>query len=291
METLVAVIEAGSFSAAARLLDIGQPSISKSVAQLEEQLGVRLLVRSTRGLSPTEAGRRFYEHAKRAIEEANAAEHAARGSGASLSGRLRVTAAVTFARLHIIPNLSGFLAEHPQLTIDVLLEDGNIDLLEHGVDVALRMGTLRDSAMTARKIAQSRRMVVGTPRYFATTGEPAVPADLAAHQAIVYDREGGGTTWAFRREGTEVSVEVSGRLRVTAAEGVRAAVLSDLGVAIASEWMFGPELESGEVKPVLTGWTLAPIDLWAVFPTGRMASAKVRAFVSFVETTLRPNAG
>jgi DNA-binding transcriptional LysR family regulator len=290
METLVAVIEAGSFSAAARLLDIGQPSISKSIAQLEEQLGVRLLVRSTRGLSPTEAGRNFYEHARRAIEEANAAEHAARGSGASLSGRLRVTAAVTFARLHIIPNLNRFLAEHPQLTIDVLLEDGNIDLLEHGVDVALRMGTLRDSAMTARKIAQSRRMVVGTPRYFAGAGEPEIPADLLSHQAIVYDREGGGAAWSFRRDSAEVSVEVSGRLRVTAAEGVRAAVLSDLGVAIASEWMFAPELASGEVKPVLTDWMLAPIDLWALFPTGRMASAKVKAFVSFVEATLRPNA-
>ena len=310
METLVAVIEAGSFSAAARLLDIGQPSISKSVAQLEEQLGVRLLVRSTRGLSPTEAGRNFYEHAKRATMQrvhegavgdvvalhctyyAGQLWHVPRREGMSdMEWHLRVTAAVTFARLHIIPNLSGFLAKHPQLTIDVLLEDGNIDLLEHGVDVALRMGTLRDSAMTARKIAQSRRVVVGTPRYFATAGEPAVPADLAAHQAIVYDREGGGTTWAFQRDGAEVSVEVSGRLRVTAAEGVRAAVLSDLGVAIASEWMFAPELESGEVKPVLTDWTLAPIDLWALFPTGRMASAKVRAFVSFVETTLRPNAG
>ncbi|WP_416048860.1 LysR substrate-binding domain-containing protein [Cupriavidus basilensis] len=287
METLVAVVEAGSFSGAARLLKVGQPSVSKSVAQLEEQLGVRLLVRSTRGLSPTEAGKNFYEHAKRAIEQADAAEHAARGSGASLSGRLRVTAAVTFARLHIVPHLKAFLAEHPQLVVDVLLEDGNIDLLEHGVDVALRMGALRDSAMTARKIAQSRRVVVGTPRYFAAAGEPKVPADLLAHEAIVYDREGGGDAWVFRRGGAEVSVEVSGRLRVTAAEGVRAAVLADIGVAIGSEWMFAPELASGEVRQVLAEWTLAPVDLWAVFPTGRMASTKVRAFVAFVEAALR----
>ena len=142
METFVRVVETGSFSAAARRLNVGQPAVSKTIAQLEERLGVRLLMRSTRGLSPTEAGQSFYDRAKRAIEEADEAELAARDAGASLTGRLRVCAAVTFARLHVVPLLPKFLAAHPRLVMDVVLDDRVIDLVEEGVDVALRMGAL-----------------------------------------------------------------------------------------------------------------------------------------------------
>ena len=163
MEAFVRVVDAGSFSAAARQLHLGQPAVSKTIAQLEKRLGVRLLLRSTHGLTPTEAGRNFYERAKRSIEEADEAALAARGAGAALCGRLRVSAAVTFARLHVIPHLPTFLAEHPALAVDVVLDDRNIDVIEAGVDVALRMGELADSALTARKIGQSRRRVVGTP--------------------------------------------------------------------------------------------------------------------------------
>jgi DNA-binding transcriptional LysR family regulator len=144
MEVYVSVIEAGSFSSAARRLELGQPAVSKSIAQLEEHLGARLLLRSTRGLTPTEAGQRFYERAKRVIEEANEAEQAVREASDSLSGRLRVSAAVTFARLHILPHLKEFLDQHPKLEIDFVLDDRNIGLLEEGMDVALRMGILTD---------------------------------------------------------------------------------------------------------------------------------------------------
>ncbi|MFM0666886.1 LysR family transcriptional regulator [Paraburkholderia sediminicola] len=283
METFVCVIESGSFSAAAHLLDVGQPAVSKSIAQLEERLAVRLLLRSTRGLTPTEAGQAFYERAKRAIEEADEAELAARGSAGALSGRLRVSAAVTFARLHIIPRLPSFLERHPDLNIDIILDDENIDLLEHGVDVALRMGVLGDSAMTARRLTRGRRCVVGSPAWFAKAGEPRTPADLVSHQAIVYEQGGGGSAWSFKRGNTETSIAVAGRIRVNAAEGVRAAVLADMGVAIASEWMFAPEIASGAVKQVLSDWELPSIDLWAVFPSGRMLTAKARAFVAWVE--------
>ncbi|MCD9122779.1 LysR family transcriptional regulator [Cupriavidus gilardii] len=286
METFVGVIEAGSFSAAARRLNLGQPAVSKSIAQLEERLGTRLLLRSTRGLTPTDAGQRFYEHAKRAIEEADEAEQAARDSSEGLSGRLRVSAAVTFARLHILPGLKAFMDRHPQLEIDIALDDRNIDLLEEGTDVALRMGMLDDSSMTARRIARSPRLVVGTPRYFAQAGVPRTPADLSGHQAIVYSQRGGGESWSFRQGSTEVAVVVSGRVRVSAAEGIRTAVLADMGLAVASRWMFAPEVEQGVVQTVLNDWTLPPIDLWAVFPSGRMVTAKARAFVAFVEEAL-----
>lgn len=286
MEALVRVIETGSFSGAARQLHVGQPAVSKAIAQLEERLGVRLLLRSTHGLTPTEAGQNFYEHAKRSIEEADEADTAARGAATALTGRLRICAAVTFARLHIVPHLGQFLAEHPSLEVEVVLDDRNVDLIEAGIDVALRMGDLVDSGLTARKIAQSRRLVLGTPAYFESVGEPLAPADLTSHQAIVYDQRGGGAVWAFEQGLEKTTVNVRGRLRISAAEGIREAVLAGLGLTISSEWMFAPELQAGTVKPVLQDWTLPSIDLWAVFPTGRQASAKARAFVAFVESRM-----
>ncbi|MDT8838633.1 LysR family transcriptional regulator [Paraburkholderia fungorum] len=287
METFVTVVDAGSFSAAARRLKLGQPAVSKAVAQLEERLGARLLLRSTRGLAPTDAGQRFYDHALRAIDEAERAEQAVRESADGLSGRLRIGAAVTFARLHVLPALKSFLDQHPNLSIDIVLDDRSVDLLEEGVDVALRMGALDDSNMTARRIATGRRVVVGTPSYFAQAGLPQTPRDLLRHQAVVHTVRGGGESWLFSRsDGSDSNVTLSGRISVNAAEGMRTAVFAHMGLAVASEWMFAPELADGTVQAVLTDWMLPPIDLWAVFPSGRMATTKARAFVKFVEHLL-----
>jgi DNA-binding transcriptional LysR family regulator len=287
METFVLVVDTGSFSAAARRLNVGQPAVSKLVAQLEERLGVKLLVRTTRGLRATEAGLNYYERARRSIEEANEAELAARGAGSSLTGKLRVCAAVTFASIHLMPRLPEFLARHPDLEIDIVLDDRNVDLVREGIDVGLRMGRLADSSLTARRIANGRHAVLGTPAYFARAGEPAAPSDLVAHEAVIYAQGGGGPVWSFRRDGAELVVTLKGRLRVTAAEGLRAAVLADAGIAIVSEWMFAPELTDGTVKAVLRDWELPGIDLWAVFPAGRSASTKARAFISFVQELMQ----
>ncbi|MDE1150216.1 MAG: LysR family transcriptional regulator [Azospirillaceae bacterium] len=285
MATFVRVVDTGSFSAAARQLNVGQPAVSKTIAQLEDRLQVSLLLRSTHGLSPTEAGLRFYERARRAVEEAEEAELEARGAGGGLSGRLRVSAATTFARLHIIPRLPDFLARHPDLEMDVILDDRTIDLIAEGVDVSLRMGALPDSAATARRLASGGRSVVATPGYLARAGHPQVPADLAGHEAVVHSQL--SNAWSFQRGGAQVSVAVHGRVRVSAAEGVRAAVLAGMGLTIASDWMFAPELASGAVVKVLADWSLPPLDLWAVFPTGRLASAKAREFAAFVEQALQ----
>jgi DNA-binding transcriptional LysR family regulator len=287
MEAFLVVVDTGSFSAAARRLNVGQPAVSKLVAQLEERLGVKLLVRTTRGLTATEAGHNYYERARRSIEEADEAESAARGAGTSLTGKLRIAAAVTFARIHIMPHLPEFLQRHPDLEIDVVLDDRNVDLVQEGIDVALRMGQLADSSLAAKRIASSLYVVVGTPNYFAKAGEPAEPSSLAAHEAVIYDLGGVGADWTFRRNGAEVAVTLKGRLRVSAAEGVRAAVLADAGIAIASEWMFAPEIADGTVKVVLQNWELPRHDLWAVFPAGRTATAKARTFAQFVEEVMR----
>jgi DNA-binding transcriptional LysR family regulator len=285
MATFVRVVDTGSFSGAARQLRIGQPAVSKTIAQLENRLQVRLLVRSSHALSPTDAGLRFYERARLAINEVDEAELEARGAGAGLLGRLRVSAATTFARLMIIPRLPEFLAKHPSLDIDVLLDDRVIDVVAEGIDIALRMGTLSDSTAVARKLATGGRSVVATPAYLARTGLPKAPADLVHHHALVYSQL--DDTWSFRKGSVEATATMRGRVRLSAAEGIRAGVLADMGLAVTSEWMFAPELASGAVQRVLADWTLPTIDLWAVFPTGRLASAKARAFAEFVEDILR----
>src|SRR5258706_259915 len=216
MEVFVRVVETGSFSGAARQLRVGQPAVSKAIAQLEERLGVRLLLRSSRGLTPTEAGQNFHERAKRSIKEADEAELAARGAGAGLSGRLRFSASVTLARLHIIPRLPLFLAAHPELTVDAILSDRKVDLIEEGVDVGFRAGVLANSTIAARRIGQSRRLVLGSPAYFEKAGEPSTPAELADHEAVIYAHRVGGTTWKFRGSNVEKTIRLKDRVRISA---------------------------------------------------------------------------
>ncbi len=283
LEIFVQVVDTGSFSAVARRQHIGQPAVSKAVVQLEQWLGVSLLLRSTRSVVPTEAGRIFYERAKRTIDEADEAVMAAQGSANSLSGTLRVSASICFGRLHIIPRLSAFLAENPDLALELVLDDRLVDLVNEGVDVALRTGVLPNSNMTARRIAEGRSMAVATPGYLQRHGVPTSPEELTNHEAIILTRGGGRDSFTFRKADAEVFVPLQGRLKVTQAEGLREAVNCDLGLAVSSEWLFTPELKSGKVVPILQDWSLPPTSLSAVYPTGRLASTKARAFVSFVE--------
>jgi DNA-binding transcriptional LysR family regulator len=283
MEMFARVVEAGSFSAAARDLDMGQPAISKTIAGLEDRLGVRLLTRSTRKLSPTEAGTAFYERAVRAISEADEAEAAAQGAGAGLEGRLRVSAPVTFSRLHLVPKLGSFLDAHPKVQLELLMDDRVVDVVAENIDAALRMGVLTDSALRARKLGQAERLVVATPAYLARRGVPRTPAELLEHDSIIYGQSSGGQEWLFRRGTAETSVYLKARLKLSAAEGVREAVLAGQGLAIASRWMFAPELKSREVISILEEWTLPPMDLWVIYPSGRLTSAKARAFVKWFE--------
>ena len=253
LEIFVGVVDAGSFSAVARRQRIGQPAVSKAVVQLEEWLGVSLLMRSTRSVVPTEAGRIFYERAKRTIEEADEAVVAARGTASGLSGKLRVSTSICFGRLDVIPNLSAFLAENPDLDIELVLDDRNVDLVNEGIDVALRMGAMPDSNMTTRRIAEGRRLVVATPAYLRRHGTSTSPGDLISHQAVIYTR-GGGASWTFRKANADVSVVLQGRLKVTQAEGLREAVICDMGLTVASEWLFSSELRSGKVVAILEDW-------------------------------------
>jgi DNA-binding transcriptional LysR family regulator len=286
MELFVRVVETGSFSAAARDLKLGQPMISKSVAALEDRLGVRLLIRSTRKLSPTEAGTAFYERALRAIAEANEADAAAQGVGSGLEGRLRICSPVTFGRLHLVPKLGSFLDAHPKLRLEVVMDDRIIDLVAENIDVAIRLGALTDSSLKARKLAQADRYVVASPAYLARKSVPSNPTDLLEHDGIIYGQDSGGQEWLFRRGTSETSIRLRARLTLSAAEGVREAVLAGQGFAITSRWMFAPELASGAVLPILKEWNLPPMELWVIYPSGKLTSTKARAFAKWFEATM-----
>jgi DNA-binding transcriptional LysR family regulator len=279
MQQFVRVVEAGSFSGAARILGQSQPAISKAMALLEERLGVRLLVRTTRAVTLTDAGQAFYDSACTAIDAADEAEAAARGTDAALSGRLRVSAPISFTRLHIVPKLATFLTAHPGIALELVLEDRNTPLLEEGIDLALRAGALEESSLVATRIAQAPRMLVATPGYFAQYDMPHHPDDLAQHRAILY---GTAANWVFTKGASTQAVVLTPRLRVNAAEGQRAAVLASLGYTIASRWLFEHELADGSIVPALTDWALPDISLWIIFPAGRRISKRARAFADFL---------
>jgi len=170
------------------------------------------------------------------------------------------------------------------------MDDRIIDLVAENIDVALRLGMQTDSALKVRKLGQAERLVVASAAYLARRGAPRTPADLLEHDGIIYGQVSGGQEWLFRRGTSETSVYLRTRLKLSAAEGVREAVLAGQGFAIASQWMFAPELKSGEVASVLDGWTLPPMDLWVIYPSGRLTSAKARAFIKWFEKTISPAA-
>ncbi|WP_292948574.1 LysR family transcriptional regulator [Novosphingobium sp.] len=283
MKQFATVVETGSFSAAARRLNMGQPAVSKAIANLEEYLGVRLLTRTTRAQHLTEAGQRYYERARVVLDEADEAESAAREAATSLAGRLRIAAPPTYAALHMLPRLSEFLDTHPDLTIDLILDDRWVDLIEQGVDIAIRLGRPADSSLIARRLGSSQRLLVASSAYLDRMGAPKTPEDLLAHRVIAYSQFEGPTAWSFTRGTAAVSVAIQPTLRVSAAEGMRSCILTGLGIGMGSRLMFTPELAAGTVRPVLTEWSLPTIDVWAMFPSGRKSSRRARAFVDWLE--------
>jgi DNA-binding transcriptional LysR family regulator len=193
---------------------------------------------------------------------------------------------VTFARLHVVPKLGVFLNAHPRLRLELVMDDRMIDLVAENIDAAPQLGNQNDSSLRVRKLAQAGRYVVASPGYLARRGIPANPTDLLEHDGIVYGQSSGGQEWMFRRGSSETSIQLRTRLTLSAAEGVREAVLAGQGFAITSHWMFAPELASGVVVPVLTEWTLPPMELWVIYPSGKLTSTKARAFVKWFESTI-----
>jgi DNA-binding transcriptional LysR family regulator len=283
MQTFVRVVEAGGFSIVARELNMTQSAVSKQVAALESHLGAKLLTRTTRSLALTDDGERYFEVARRLVDEVDEAEGLLRQGQQRLSGWLRVAASVGFGLRVMLPHVNRFLATHPALKIDFKLNDNIVDLVEQGIDVAVRIGDLSDSSLIARRVGSSRGVVVASRTYIealpAGLSPPLVPDDLLRHPCIVYTELRTRNVWNFAgADGAALTVPVSGPLQTNNSEVVRAAVLSGMGIAAPPTWMFKDELASGEVQILLPNWSINALPIHLVFAPHRQRAAKVRAF-------------
>ena len=291
MQTFVRVVETGSFSAVAREQSSTQGAVSKQVAGLEKYLGVRLLVRTTRAVTTTEDGLRYFEEARRLVAEVDEAESHLRQGEKTLSGMLRVATSIGFGLRVLQPHVRTFLEKNPDVTIDLKLDDGFVDLVEQGIDVAVRIGKLEDSSLIARRLGTSRRLVVAGASYLEQLGSalpvPRVPQDLMEHQCLVYTGLRTGNQWEFQTsDGSTVSVRVRGPIQTNNSEVLRSCVKNGLGIGYIPDWLISDLLATGEVVELLNDWSLQPIPINMISPPGRNHSAKVRAFRDHVVAAL-----
>ena len=280
------VVHAGSFTGAARLLGRPKSTVSRKVSDLEERLGARLLQRTTRKLSLTDAGRRFYEHCERAVAEAEAAQRAVSEVQDQPRGNLKVTAPVGFPWLAAL--VTAFLRRHPEVQVELVCTDRVVDLVEEGFDVAIRAGRLADSTLVTRHLASVRRFVVASPGYLARHGTPRTPADLATHAGIVF---GGGpqrNLWQLESGGESVSVLIPPRLLTNDLEMVSEAAVAGLGIALVQEDRCVEILRRKKLRQVFTRWASPQTPIQAVYPSSRHLSAKVKAFVDHARSFLTP---
>jgi DNA-binding transcriptional LysR family regulator len=278
----VRVVDSGSFSAVARTVGVGQPAVSKQIAALEAHLGAQLLQRTSRSLTLTEAGRDFYESAVRIVGDVEAAESRVGRGAVAPSGVVRATVAPVFGRLYVVPRLREFFARYPEMTVELVVADRVVNLVEDGIDLGIHNGELSDSSLIARKIAQTPVVTVATPAYLATHGEPKAPAELERHACVIYAPQGAPRVWGFDGRFGPIAYQPKGAFRTNDAEQIRAAVLADLGLAHTPGWLFASEIASGAVRPVLTNYEPAKLPINAVRPAGRFLASKVRVFIEFL---------
>ena len=293
LQLFVRVAECGSFSKAARAAGIGQPAVSKRIAALEARLGAQLLRRTSRGLSLTEAGQGLYESAVRLLGELDAAEARVGRGQASPAGRLRVAMSPAFGRMYVVPRLAEFLARFPGITVELDISERYVDLVEDGIDVAIRIGRLPDSSLIARRIGSMEAATVAAPRYLERFGEPATPAELERHAAVVFVFRGAPRPWEFAGPSGSLTILPKAVLSTNDAEHIRAAVRAGLGIGHAASWLFAGDLAAGTLRRILAAFTPPPYPISAVSPGGRLVPGKTKVFIDFLagvcaaEPTLR----
>lgn len=282
IRAFVRVVESGSFSAVARESGVGQPAISKQITALETHLGAQLLRRTSRSLSLTEAGQDFYQAAVRLIDDLQAAESRVGKGQTAPSGRIRVTVAPVFGRLYLVPRLADFFARYPEIVVECIVTDRVVSLVEEGIDLAIHNGDLKDSTLIVRRIATTPVITVASIGYLAQHGEPASPSDLDLHRCVIFAPRGAPRAWGFKGKFGSLDYRPKGNFSTNDADQIRAAVLSDLGLAHAPGWLFAPEIASGAVRLVLRDYEPAPLSINAVHPAGRHLATKVRVFIDFL---------
>jgi DNA-binding transcriptional LysR family regulator len=282
MAIFVRVVERGSFSAVARETGLSQPTISKQISALETRLGGRLFARSTRQLSMTDEGQRYYQQCRAILASVENAEHSFHSGQERIAGSLRVGSSGSFGRVQIASRLRDFLERYPDVSVDLQLTDENVDLVSAGIDVAVRIGELKDSSLIARQIGLTRRRVFAAPSYLERHGVPLTPKDLTDHNCLVFNQLEHFASWRFEHNGRWNSVQVSGNVRSNNSEAVRQLVLNGLGVSLSPLWLFRQDLREGRVVAILESYSPASLPIHAVTPPDRRQSARVRAFIDYL---------
>jgi DNA-binding transcriptional LysR family regulator len=282
MQAFVAVADLRGFAPAARKLGLSASGVTRLIAALEDRLGARLLQRTTRSVTLTDAGARYLERARQILADVEEAEGAAEGEHSLPRGRLVVSAPVGFGRLHVAPVMSQYLKRHPEVSADLRLSDLMINLVEEGVDVAVRIGHLADSSLVARHVGEMRRLVVASPGYLKAHGEPRSPEAIASHQTIQFSAMSPQADWRFVRDGEEVRVAPMARLTTNSSDAAIQYAAKDGGLTRVLAYQAAEAIKAGALKIVLAKFEQPPLPIHIVYPTSRLLSAKVRTFIDLV---------
>jgi DNA-binding transcriptional LysR family regulator len=286
LEVFAAVMREGSFSAAGRTLGLTPSAVARAIDRIEARLGVRLLLRSTRALTPTAEGQAYLQTARRILADLDDAERQLADQGAP-RGRLRISAALSHGRLRIVPLLGAFAARYPHILIDIALSDGIVDIAAGQADVAIRFGALADSVLTARKLGESGRVIVASPDYLARHGTPALPEDLHAHNCLNFNFRRAEPIWPFRQDGRDIVLSVKGNIEANNGETLGQLAAAGVGVARVGAFSVVDDVAAGRLVPVLEEFNPGDVELiHAVFVGGSQTPARVRAFVDFLSERL-----
>jgi len=289
IQSFVRVVETGSFSAVAREYNTTQPTISKRIAALEEYLDVQFLTRSTTKLQLTPEGECFFEHCQFLLDTVAEAE-ASVGRRQNPMGTLRVNCPVAFGQYQVMPYLKQFLERYPNLKLNLSMSDHFVDLIEEGIDLAIRIGKVKDPNLIVHRIGITRRVTVGSIEYFRSHQEPKTPEELVNHNCLVYTRLATGNQWTFQLPtGGTTQVTVNGNLQLDNSIAIREAVLSGLGIAVCPVWLFGNLIQSDSLKVILQQYQPTPLPIHIVHRRGRFVSAKVRCFIEYFTNEFKLN--
>lgn len=282
MRTYGAVVSTGSFTAAADRLGISKALASKYIGQLEEHLGVRLLNRTTRKLYVTEAGRAYYQRCRQLLDDLDELEAAIKDQQDAPQGRLVVAAPTAFGEMYLTRAVADYLIEQPRVSVDLVLADRYVSIVDEGFDLAVRIGELSDSSLIARRLAPARTVLCATPGYLKRAGTPLHPEDLESHSCIIDTNIPNEDSWPFQQQGQRFNVKVKGRFHVNNAVAVREMMLSDQGIGLCPTHVVGEDLRHGRLKVLLQEYEAFNYGIYAVYPHNRHLAAKVRTFVDFL---------
>jgi len=283
MASFIAVVEAGSFVAAADALGLSKAAVSRHVADLEKRLGARLLHRTTRRLSLTDDGQAFFVRAKELLAATEEAEAEISARSGEATGLLRINAPLSFGVLHLAPLWGRFARDNPKVSLDISLSDRLVDLVDEGFDLAVRITNLPSSQLVSRKLASTRMVLCASPGYLAARGEPRTPGDLADHEAISYSYFSGRDEWSFTAaDGSRAAVRIRARMHANNGDTCRGAALADQGIILQPDFIVGEDLRRGTLVELLPGWRAGRIDIHAMYPTRKFLPVKTRRMVDFL---------